>query len=120
MNGSQDERAVSSSQQMNNVEAGIATTEQIDLQTSPNVEIVQPNSSAGSRRHVADAERAGAAAAAAEEEEEAEEEVEEELVLKYGAAHVIKLFIPVTLCMLFVIISLSAITSYQKSGGAHL
>ena len=44
----------------------------------------------------------------------------EEIQLKYGASHVIKLFLPVTLCILFVIISLSLITSYQKSGGANL
>ena len=48
------------------------------------------------------------------------EEMEEEIVLKYGAAHVIKLFIPVTLCLVFVILSLSLIKSYQKSDGATL
>ncbi len=54
------------------------------------------------------------------EDEENIEEIEEEMVLKYGAAHVIKLFIPVTICLIFVIISLSFITSYQQSGGATL
>lgn len=49
-----------------------------------------------------------------------EEEEDEEIVLKYGAKHVIKLFIPVTICLVFVIISLSLIKSYQQSGGAHL
>ncbi len=49
-----------------------------------------------------------------------EDEEDDEIVLKYGAEHVIKLFIPVTICLLFVIISLSLITSYQESGGAHL
>lgn len=48
------------------------------------------------------------------------EEMEEEIVLKYGAAHVIKLFIPVTLCLVFVIISLTMIKSYQQSDGATL
>lgn len=48
------------------------------------------------------------------------DEMEEEVVLKYGAAHVIKLFIPVTLCLIFVILSLSLIKSYQKSDGATL
>lgn len=48
------------------------------------------------------------------------DEIEEEIVLKYGAAHVIKLFIPVTLCLIFVILSLSLIKSYQKSDGATL
>lgn len=49
-----------------------------------------------------------------------QDEDEGEIVLKYGAQHVIKLFIPVTICLLFVIISLSLIKSYQQSGGAHL
>jgi presenilin 1 len=48
------------------------------------------------------------------------DEAEEELVLKYSAQHVIKLFIPVSICLVFVIISLSFITSYQSSGGAQL
>jgi hypothetical protein len=48
------------------------------------------------------------------------DEMKEEIVLKYGARHVIKLFVPVTVCLVFVIISLSLITSYQKSGGASL
>ena len=45
---------------------------------------------------------------------------EDEIVLKYGAHHVIKLFIPVTICLVFVIISLSLIKSYQESGGSRL
>jgi hypothetical protein len=53
-------------------------------------------------------------------EDENLEELEEEIELKYGAQHVIKLFIPVTLCLLFVILSLSFIKSYQKSDGATL
>ena len=48
------------------------------------------------------------------------DEEDDEIVLKYGAKHVIKLFIPVTICLVFVIISLSLIKSYQQSGGAHL
>ncbi len=50
----------------------------------------------------------------------AENEDEDEIVLKYGAGHVVKLFIPVTICLLFVILSLSFVTSYQESGGATL
>lgn len=48
------------------------------------------------------------------------EEEEEEVVLKYGASHVVKLFVPVTICLVFVIISLSLVTSYQDGGGATL
>ena len=56
----------------------------------------------------------------APDDDENIDEIEEEIVLKYGAQHVIKLFIPVTLCLVFVILSLSLIKSYQKSDGATL
>jgi len=55
-----------------------------------------------------------------EDVEPVSDEAEEELVLKYSAQHVIKLFIPVSICLVFVIISLSWVTSYQSSGGAQL
>jgi hypothetical protein len=42
------------------------------------------------------------------------------MILKYGAKHVIQLFIPVTVCMLLVIIILSLVTAYTKSNGTHL
>jgi hypothetical protein len=40
--------------------------------------------------------------------------------MKYGAKHVIMLFVPVSACMLFVIISLSLIKSYQSGNGQTL
>lgn len=49
-----------------------------------------------------------------------DEDEDDEIVLKYGAEHVVKLFVPVTLCLFFVICSLSFVKSYQESGGATL
>lgn len=49
-----------------------------------------------------------------------DEDEDDEVVLKYGAEHVVKLFVPVTVCLFFVICSLSFVKSYQESGGATL
>jgi hypothetical protein len=98
-----------------------------NVDQEPEVRIIDPSSRSLNQRQQQQTEfsveRAGTSSQQSRGEAAADDEFnedEEELILKYDAQHVIKIFKPVTVCLIFVIVFLSLITSYQKSDGQQL
>lgn len=73
---------------------------------SPSVEVVDSQDQESARRHRPDD----------QQDEQRPLNTDNDEIFKYGASHVVKLFVPVSLCMLIVIITIKTTSSYTPGG----